>query len=122
MQRYDLWREKGKYLFDNSPPGHGRDCYRTFESIALGMVVIVKRQIGMRDMYDGLPVVEVDDLRGITEERLEEWAEWHLSRNLSRVDVGGTSVPYPLTADYWLRKMRLDLRGSERCSGKSHLS
>jgi hypothetical protein len=55
-----------------SPHGNGLDCHRTWESLALGNIVIVKRS-PLDPLYEGLPVVIVDDWREITAERLDEW-------------------------------------------------
>ena len=42
VARLELWREKTRYAFAISPHGHGLDCHRTWESLALGNIVIVK--------------------------------------------------------------------------------
>ena len=76
VPRLDLWREKTRYAFAISPHGHGLDCHRTWESLALGNIVIVKRS-SLDSLYDGLPVAIVEDWRDITAKRLHGWQEEH---------------------------------------------
>lgn len=72
MPRIDQWRERTRYAFALSPIGEGLDCHRTWESLALGQIVIV--QSGPLDsLYEGLPVVKVDDWDEITRENLDIW-------------------------------------------------
>ena len=105
LPRAELWRLKGRYMFDISPRGRGLDCYRTWESLALGMIVIVERS-PLDSLYDGLPVVVVDDLAAITDQKLRRWAVAHLHGAHATVDVGGARVPERVTAEYWMRTLR----------------
>ena len=105
LPRAELWRLKGRYMFDISPRGRGLDCYRTWESLALGMIVIVERS-PLDSLYDGLPVVVVDDLAAITDHKLRRWAVAHLHGAHATVDVGGARVPERVTAEYWMRTLR----------------
>lgn len=61
-----------KHAFVVSPHGFGLDCYRTWEALLCGAIVIVKTSVQDR-LYDGLPVVIVDD-----------WSECLDKRNLRR--------------------------------------
>lgn len=99
LSRLDLWREKTRYAFVISPHGNGLDCHRTWESLALGNIVIVKRS-SLDALYDGLPVVMVDDWRDITPERLRRWHAEH--RDAFRSD----DVQERLTNRYWVTRMR----------------
>jgi hypothetical protein len=74
MNRIDLWNKKGQYAFSISPPGNGIDCHRTWEDLALGCIVIVKR-CNLEPLYEGLPVVVVDDFSEVTDENLSRWLE-----------------------------------------------
>ena len=66
-------------LLDLSPPGHGFDTHRTWESLALGLAVIVLS--GPIDaLYVDLPVVRVESFAEITPERLRRWAASELCR------------------------------------------
>jgi hypothetical protein len=40
LNRSELWRRHGNYSFVISPPGHGLDCHRTWEALALGCIPI----------------------------------------------------------------------------------
>jgi len=99
ISRSDLWREKTRYAFVISPHGHGLDCHRTWESLALGNIVIVKRS-SLDALYEGLPVVIVDDWRELSVERLERWHAEYRDSFLSE------EVQERLTNRYWVARMR----------------
>lgn len=112
LPRVELWARKGRNLFDLSPRGHGIDCYRTWESLALGMVVIVQRVRGPLDqLYEGLPVVLVDDYDEVSNVTLARWAEEHKAKfargDYPTVELApGVRVLERLTTAYWVRVMR----------------
>lgn len=114
ISRVALWAAKGQLMFDLSPRGHGVDCYRTWESLALGMIVIVQR--GPLDrLYDNLPVVLVDDYAQITPKLLHQWAREHRAKAAAgaypTVEVApGVRLPERVTTEYWLRTMRTAAR------------
>jgi hypothetical protein len=60
-----------KYKFVLSPPGNGIDCHRTYEAIALGCIPIVKSS-PLDPLYEGLPVIIVQDWSEVTRELLEK--------------------------------------------------
>jgi hypothetical protein len=72
MKRGDLWKTKRNYAFSISPHGNGLDCHRTWEDLALGCIVIVKSS-PLDPMYEGLPVVIIQDWKEITEENYQKW-------------------------------------------------
>lgn len=74
LARHVLWREKGKYAFSVSPRGNGLDCHRTWEDLILGCIVIVKKS-PLDPMYEGLPVVIVNDWSEINQENMDRWLE-----------------------------------------------
>ena len=99
------WRDnahaKTKYAFDISPPGNGLDCYRTWESPLLGMIVITwKSQLTTTGLYDDLPVVSVSNWSEITTENLEVWLEKY-----GDVLTDKTVLERSRT-HYWEQKMR----------------
>lgn len=61
----DLARAK----FVLSPRGNGLDCHRTWESLLMGAIPIVKKS-NLDSMYEGLPVLIVEDWNEINEEFL----------------------------------------------------
>jgi hypothetical protein len=99
LPRSDLWREKTRYAFAVSPHGHGLDCHRTWESLVLGNIPIVKRS-SLDPLYEGLPVVIVDDWREITASNLEGW---HAELHSAFLDA---EMQERLTNRYWIARMR----------------
>jgi hypothetical protein len=99
LRRIDLWREKTRYAFVASPHGNGLDCHRTWESLVLGNIVIVKRS-SLDPLYEGLPVVIVDDWHDITQANLERWLAKHGPR------FREPEVQERLTNRYWIDRMR----------------
>ena len=74
VHRDVLWRIKSQYAFSISPHGVGLDCHRTWEDLILGCIVIVKKS-PLDPLYEGLPVVIVDDWSEITKENMLLWLE-----------------------------------------------
>lgn len=100
MPRPDLWEKKGEYAFSVSPHGNGLDCHRTWESLVLGCIVIVKNSV-LDILYEGLPVIIVQDWSEITEENLHKW--------LIQYGDAFTNQMYreKLTNRYWWSKIKL---------------
>ena len=99
IPRLDLWREKTRYAFVVSPHGNGLDCHRTWESLALGNIVIVKRS-PLDPLYAGLPVVSVNQWDEITAENLRDWQR-HYARAFSE-----PGLRERLTNRYWIDRAR----------------
>jgi hypothetical protein len=99
LKRSELWREKTRYAFVISPHGNGLDCHRTWESLVLGNIVIVKRS-SLDALYAGLPVVIVDDWREIDEASLRRWHAQHAAA------FARPEVLERLTNDYWIARAR----------------
>lgn len=100
LRRRWLWQEKTRYAFVISPHGNGLDCHRTWESLALGCIVIVKRS-SLDPLYEGLPIVIVEDWDEITTENLRRWHEQH------RDAFDLPEVQEKLTNRYWIERMRV---------------
>jgi hypothetical protein len=64
------WEITTNYAFVLSPFGNGMDCHRTWESICLGSVPIVKAP-NFRKLFEDLPVLIVNNWSDITQELLE---------------------------------------------------
>ena len=65
VEPHEIYEAASTYLFAASPPGAGWDCYRTWEMILLGVIPFVvgrKAQGGTHGLFDGLPVIEADNL------------------------------------------------------------
>jgi hypothetical protein len=99
VPRRELWLEKTRYAFVVSPHGNGLDCHRTWESRSLGNIVNVKRS-SLDPLYDGLPVVIVDDWRHITAENLSRWHAQHQDA------FDRPEVLERLTNRYWIERVR----------------
>lgn len=99
IPRLDLWRERTRYAFVISPHGNGLDCHRTWESLALGNIVIVKRS-SLDALYEGLPVVRVEDWSDITTGNLRRWRIEHGDA------LRSNDVRERLTNQYWVARMR----------------
>jgi hypothetical protein len=78
-----------------SPRGNGIDTHRTWETLYLGSIPIVKTS-SLDPMYEGLPVLIVQNFEDITERFLEEKYEEmsHTTYNLQR-----------LNSSYWFSEM-----------------
>ncbi len=71
IPRLESHKKNKKFKFVASPGGGGPDCHRTWESLALGCIPIIKR-CGLEDgLFDGLPVLLIDDWNDITQELLD---------------------------------------------------
>jgi hypothetical protein len=99
LRRMEHWREKTRYAFVVSPHGTGLDCHRTWESLVLGNIVIVKHS-SLDPLYEGLPVVIVDDWREITLPNLQGWMDEHAAA------FGKPEVIERLTNRYWIDRAR----------------
>jgi len=95
LPRLALWREKTRFAFVVSPRGGGLDCHRTWESLALDNIVIVKRS-SVDALYEGLPVVMVDRWEDITEANLRRWHAQHAGSFAAR------ETQRRLTNPYWI--------------------
>ena len=67
----DYFRDISEHRYVMCPDGNGIDCFRTWETIYLGSIPIVKRSRVTEQLSD-LPVLIVDDLFSVTLEMLEE--------------------------------------------------
>ena len=99
LRRLELWREKTRYAFVVSPHGNGLDCHRTWESLVLGNIVIVKRS-SLDPMYEGLPVVIVDDWREVSADNLRRWHAQYCDA------FREPQVQERLENRYWIANMR----------------
>lgn len=85
----------GSSCFVLSPRGMGEDCFRTWEALYMGAYPIVKSS-PLDPMYEGLPVLIVQDFSEITEEFLLE--KYEEMKN-------GRYAFEKLTPEYWSEKI-----------------
>lgn len=64
-------RTAGKFKFVISPPGLGPDCYRVWESLLVGTIPVVQHS-HLDWLYEGLPVLLINEWEEVTEKFLQE--------------------------------------------------
>jgi hypothetical protein len=72
VPRIDSWKKMIEYKYVISPLGNGLDCHRTWEAIILGCIPIVKKS-RLDPMYEGLPVLIVNDWSDVTQDLLDNY-------------------------------------------------
>lgn len=72
IPRIKSWNNMIEYKYVISPLGNGLDCHRTWEAIILGCIPIVKKS-GLDPMYEGLPVLIVNDWSDVTQDLLDNF-------------------------------------------------
>ncbi len=92
----DYLKETARSYFVLSPKGLGPDCYRTWEAFICGSIPVVKRSY-LDPLYEGLPVLIVDDWEDINEEFLKEAYKRITSK---KYDIKRLYLPY------WAGKIR----------------
>eukprot|EP01083_Nonionella_stella_P145450 455811_1 len=107
--QHELFERRSKYVFVLSPFGNGWDCFRTWEAIWFGHIVIVQSTAGkgVDDMFINheLPVVIVDNMDAfaeIDEEQLNKWYEEY--KPLTYFENANTR--YRMTNTYWINYMK----------------
>ncbi|CAB9507908.1 expressed unknown protein [Seminavis robusta] len=64
-----IYADMSRYRFAVSPTGAGYDCYRTYETLLLGVIPIIEERPGAsQDLFAGLPVVHMPDLNQATKD------------------------------------------------------
>lgn len=72
VNRSQSWKTMVNYKYVISPHGNGLDCHRTWESIALGCIPILKSS-PLDTMFEGLPVLIVKEWSDVTAELLNTY-------------------------------------------------
>ena len=67
----DYLKEMAQCKFTFSPRGFGIDCYRTWEALLVGSIPVIKSS-HLDFMYEGLPVLIVNDWQVINEDFLNK--------------------------------------------------
>lgn len=99
-----LWRRYASYRFVISLPGHGWDCYRTWEALGLGATVITVHS-PLDDLLSPYRVIFVDV------KKPEDWfilndQDW-LTAEFAKCKL--KPIP-PLSWDHWITTVRRSLR------------
>ena len=90
--REKSWQTQSMHAFVLSPHGNGLDCHRTWEALCLGCIPIVKTS-PLDSMYNGLPVLIVNDWKDITNELLQKTVDEYKH---------GEFMYEKLTLRYWM--------------------
>jgi hypothetical protein len=69
IKRTNNWKNITNYAFVLSPFGNGMDCHRTWETLCLGSIPIVKA-LNFKKMFEDLPILNVENWSDINEELL----------------------------------------------------
>ena len=96
IKRNMTWKNQINYAFVLSPHGNGLDCHRTWESLVLGCIPIVKSSpIDM--LYQDLPVLIINDWKEINKQLLIDTITIFKNKKFNFEK---------LTLKYWLEKMK----------------
>lgn len=85
-------KETAEHKFSIAPPGLGPDLYRIYECLLVGTIPIVQHSY-MDWLYEGLPILFVDDWEAITREYLEQQYAQLTARKYN---------PEKLYMEYWI--------------------
>ena len=94
--RLESHQAQTKFAFVISPFGKGYDCHRTWEALMLGCIPIV-RHSGLDPLFNGLPVLLINDWSDVTEELLNHTIQSFRMREF-QYDK--------LKLQYWVQKFR----------------
>ncbi|MBM3208037.1 MAG: hypothetical protein FJZ57_05460 [Chlamydiae bacterium] len=94
----DLRKKKGEYAFIVCPTEKALDAGCIWENLILGSIVIVKSS-PIDKIYDGFPVVIVDDWSEINEQNLYIWYDRYAH------DMESPEYRKKLTQAYWMSKI-----------------
>lgn len=94
VPRTITWWKQASCSFTISPHGNGLDCHRTWETLALGGVPVVKTSC-LDPLYEGLPVLILQRWNDFTEE----------TRVKALVEFEKISFE-KLTLEYWITKIK----------------
>ena len=98
----DVFKERNENIFVLSPFGTGLDCFRTWEALIFGHIVIVKSS-SLDELYEGLPVVIINDWAEINQRNLEKWRDLFYYNQTAQ---NNEKVGERLTTKYWYHKMK----------------
>mmetsp|Transcript_38142 Transcript_38142/g.85158 ORF Transcript_38142/g.85158 Transcript_38142/m.85158 type:complete len:631 (-) Transcript_38142:178-2070(-) len=108
----EFWHNASRFKFAFSPWGNGLECYRTFELLALGCIVVMADYPGARTAYEGLPVAFIptkhtirsgvsDGVQGASPGWLAE-----VEAKLGPLAQDARATRRKLSASHWAKKIR----------------
>ena len=96
------YEERSDFIFVISPFGTGLDCFRTWEALIFGHIVIVQSS-SLDALYEGLPVVLIEEWTEINEENLLKWRDRYFYNFTA---MNNEDVVRRLTTRYWYEMMK----------------
>ena len=98
QERLETWNEMIKYKYIISPHGQGLDCYRTWESIELGCVPVVKKSsLSESGLYTKLPVLVLDSWRDFLDPAIRQ-------EKVDKIQIYLNNPPKK-TLEYWIGRL-----------------
>ena len=70
--RHHYYSKLGTAIFGLSLPGLGYDCYRTWEILTMGTILVLERGIGLDRTFHRLPVLLLEDFYELTPDLLRQ--------------------------------------------------
>ena len=118
----DYLKQMAEFKFALSPRGWGPDCYRTWEALLVGTIPVVERGIHdaiairakkesqLDKLYEGLPILVIDDWKQITEDFLEKEYRRITSKkyNLGKLYIEYWHKKIKAVRDAFLQKKKYD--------------
>ncbi len=104
LTQEEVWRCYASAPFVISAAGNGLDSHRTWEALCLGSIVITRRS-SLAPLFDGLPVVMVDDWGEVHDlARLKHWQALHARQ------ANAETTRERLSPATWVKKLRKELQ------------
>lgn len=72
----ETYEAASKYLFGLSPPGNGKDCFRTYELLFHGLIPIVQYQAEYTELFDDLPILQLPHWKFTQQQLLDKMREF----------------------------------------------
>jgi len=96
LKQYRNLLKRSKFVL--SPPGNGLDCHRTWESILLGAVPVVKKDSLNSDLISDMPIVVVDKWEDFLD--LDKYTLDLLYYNKKKMPITKCYI------DYWIKMIK----------------
>jgi len=82
LPRRASWQRQAEFMFTLSPEGIGFDCHRTWETLVLGGIPIVKRT-PISNLFEDLPVLIVEDWGDVKKTLMEDFINTALKKKFN---------------------------------------
>ena len=96
IHRYFSHKKQLDYTFVASPYGAGIDCHRTWESLVLGCIPIIKKNSGIDPLFNDLPVLLVNKWSDVNQKLLDKTIDEF------KIRFGDNPLHKKLTLQYWV--------------------